>query len=160
MKITDFTFIDEMENYDKINNPLKLSVYALLPIGIKWKYCEKEYKIKNGNKIIAKLLKDNKHIAVIEIPKNRTLNDAYIISGNNTQEYNIRNILNKTELTITSPYITGENNHIKLNKNAAIFNDVYYAYNELYFFIFIENEYYKFTFDLKTGNIGKLIVSQ
>jgi hypothetical protein len=51
------------------------------------------------------------------------------------------------------------------HSNILIFSSVFgkihdYEYNELYFFISIENEYYRFAFDLKTGNIGNLIVSR
>jgi hypothetical protein len=160
MEIVNFTFIDEIENYDKVNNPLRLSVYKLLPIGIKWDYGGKEYKMQNGNKIIATVLKDNKHIAVIEVPKNEILNNAYIIDGKNIQKYNIRNLLNNSGLIIKSPYIFGENNDIKLDKNSVIFDYVHYECNELYFFISIGNEDYRFSFDMETGNIGKLIVSR
>jgi hypothetical protein len=128
-----------------------------LPIGIKWNYNGQEYRIQNGNKIIAKLLKDNKHIAVIE--ENKKINEAYIINGYNIQEYNIRKLLDKKDLTITSPYIT-ENNIIKLNKETLAFYNVYYEGMELYFFVFIENEYYRFSFDLETGEIGELIISR
>ncbi|MDR1451686.1 MAG: hypothetical protein LBI57_05075 [Helicobacteraceae bacterium] len=128
-----------------------------MPIGIKWNYNGQEYRIQNGNKIIAKLLKDNKHIAVIE--ENKKINEAYIINGYNIQEYNIRKLLDKKDLTITSPYIT-ENNIIKLNKETLAFYNVYYEGMELYFFVFIENEYYRFSFDLETGEIGELIISR
>jgi hypothetical protein len=154
--IENLTFINEIENYDRENNPLHLSVYELLPVGIKWNYNGQEYKIQNGNKINAKLLKDDKHIAIIE--ENKKMNEAYIINGNNIQKYNIRKLLNKKDLTINSPYIMG--NNIKLNKETLTFYDVYYEELELYFFAFIRNEYYRFSFDVETGGIGKLITSR
>jgi hypothetical protein len=103
--INDFIYIEEIENYDKENNPLKLSVYELLPVGIKWNYNGKEYKIQNGNRITAKLLNDKKHIAIIEISNNKSgkLNEAFIVDGNNIQEYNIRELLGKNNLEIKSP---------------------------------------------------------
>ncbi|MDR0434128.1 MAG: hypothetical protein LBH21_03575 [Gracilibacteraceae bacterium] len=36
--INNFALIEEIDNYDKANNPLNLSVYELLPIGVKWDY--------------------------------------------------------------------------------------------------------------------------
>ena len=46
-EITNFTIIEAFEKYDKHKNQLKLSVYDLLPIGIKWNYNGKEYTNKN-----------------------------------------------------------------------------------------------------------------
>jgi hypothetical protein len=156
--INDFTYIEEIENYDKGNNPLKLSAYELLPVGIKWNYNGQEYKIQNGNRITAKLLNDKKHIAIIE--ENEKLNEAYIVDGNNIREYNIRELLDEKNLEIKSPYIIGENNYTKLNKDILIFYDVFYVRQELYFYVNIENEDYRFSFDFETGKIGKLIISK
>jgi hypothetical protein len=157
--ITNFEFIEKTEGYDKINNPLRLSVYELLPAGIKWHYNGKEYKIKKETGLVAILLNDEKHIAVVEETLNGELNEAYIVTGNNIQKYNIRRLLNESDLTIKSPYAAEENNTVK-DKNTIIFDAVYYEGQELYFFIFIKNEYYRFSFNLENGKIGKLIVSR
>jgi hypothetical protein len=69
--INDFTLIEEIENYDRAANPLKLSVYELLPIGVKWNYKGREYEIQNGHRLTAKLLNDRKHIAIIEVHDNK-----------------------------------------------------------------------------------------
>jgi hypothetical protein len=68
--------------------------------------------------------------------------------------------LTENDLEIRSPHITGDNNRIKLNKDTLIFYDVYYEGRELYFYVIIENKDYRFSFDLETGKIGKLIISK
>jgi hypothetical protein len=158
--ISNFTLIEKIENYDKAGNPLNLSVYELLPIGIKWNYNGRAYEIQNGNKLTAKLLNDRKHIAIIEVSDNKNLNEAYIVDGTNVQKYNIRKLLDENDLEIRSPHIIGENNRIKLNKCTLIFYDVYYVDRELYFYVIIENADYRFSFDLETGKIGELTISK
>jgi hypothetical protein len=148
-EIIDFTIIEVFEKYDKHKNLLNLSVYDLLPCGIKWNCNGKEYLIKNGNKIDALLLKDNKSISIIEEPYNKIKNKTYIINGNNEIEFNIRNLLfgNKK---ITLEYDI---------KDLYIW-EAHYIGNELYYFINTNGYDYRFLFDLETGKIGDLIFSK
>jgi hypothetical protein len=158
--IRNFTLIEEIEHYDKAGNPLHLSVRELLPVGVKWNCNGREYEIQNGNKLTAKVLNDRKYIAIIECSDNKKLNEAYIVDGTNIQKYNIRKLLDENDLEIRPPHITGENNRIKLNKDTLIFYDVYYEGRELYFYVIIGNEDYRFSFDLETGGIGELAASK
>jgi hypothetical protein len=158
--INNFILSEEIADYDKTNKPQQLSVYELLPVAISWNYQGKKYAIQNGNKLTAKLLNDKKHIAIIETSKNKKLNEAYIVDGHNIQKYNIRKLVNKTNLEIKAPYSAGENDYIKLDKNSLFFYDVYYVGPELYFYVIIQNEDYRFSFALETGEIGKLIISK
>jgi hypothetical protein len=92
-KIINFKIIEAFEKYDEHKNPLNLSVYDLLPVGVKWNYNGKEYQINNGNKMETLLLKNNQSISIIEEPYNKIKNRAYIINGNNEIQYNVNNLL-------------------------------------------------------------------
>jgi hypothetical protein len=127
---------------------------------VKWNYNGQAHEIQNGNRLTVKLLNDRKHIAIIEVSDNRNLNEAYIVDGTSVQKYNLRKLLNETNLEIRSPHIIGDNHRIKLNKDTLIFYDVYYINQELYFYAVVENEDYRFSFDLETGKIGKLTISK
>jgi hypothetical protein len=137
--ILNFKIIESFEKYDNHKNPLNLSVYDLLPVGVKWNCNGKEYQINNGNKMDALLLKNNQSISIIEEPYNKIKNRAYIINGNNEIQYNINNLL--FEYNFKDLYIW-ETRYIK---------------NELYYFININGFDYRFSFDLETGKIGELI---
>ena len=158
--ITNFELIYKYGNYDRKNNLSGLTVEELMPIGIKWKYNGQEYKINNGKKLSAILLENNKNIAIVEEPYNNQLNKAYIINGNNTEKYNVKNLLNKIDLKTRSPYILGGNNFVRINKYGLLFDYPCYEGNELYFHISANNNEYRFLFDLETGKIGELIYSR
>jgi hypothetical protein len=138
-QIMEFSYIEALEDYDKINNPLKLPAYELLPVGIKWKYNGQEYIINNGTKITALLLTDNQNIVVIEEPDDEKLNKAYIVNGKNEIKYDIKKII---------------------RQDKEIINDVKYVNNELYYFGKNNGIKYKFTIDLEKGGINKLIFIQ
>ena len=138
---TNFTIIKAFEKYDKHKNQLKLSVYDLLPIGIKWNYNGKEYTINNGNKIEALLLKDNKNISIIEEPYSIIKNKAYIIDGNSKTKYNIKGLLLENKNFISE---------YKVNK--LYIYEAHYIDNELYYFININEFDYRFIFNIEDGN--------
>jgi hypothetical protein len=148
-EIINFTIIETFEKYDKHKNPLNLSVYDLLPCGVKWNYKGKEYSIKNGNKIEALLLKNNKCISIIEEPYNKMKNKAYIINGNSEIKFNIG-------------YLLLENKKLTLEYNIKDLYvcEAYYIGNELYYFININGYDYRFLFDVENGKIGELIFSR
>jgi hypothetical protein len=148
-EIINFTIIEVFEKYDKNKNPLNLSVYDLLPRGIKWNCNGKEYSINNGNKIYALLLKNNKSISIIEKPYNKVENKTYIINGNNEIEFNIRNLL------LGNKKIT-----LEYNIRDLYIWEAYYIGNELYYFINTNGSDYRFSFDFETGKIGDLIFSR
>ena len=59
-EIRNFATIERFEKYDKIKNPLQLSVNDLLAIGVEWEYNGQKFKLQKGKKIEAVLLKNNK----------------------------------------------------------------------------------------------------
>jgi hypothetical protein len=144
-KIINFKIIETFEKYDKHKNPLNLSVYDLLPVGVKWNCNGKEYQINNGNKIEALLLKNNQSISIIEEPYNKIKNKAYIINGNNEIQYNVNNLL------LENKKLTREYNF----KDLYVW-ETHYVDNEFYCFININGFDYRFSFDSETGEIGEL----
>ena len=145
-QISNFEKIEQFENYNKNTNHLHLSVYDLLPIGVKWNYNGKKYIIKNGNKIEALLLNNNVSIAIIEEPYNIIKNKAYIINGNNEIEYDLKELLRENKNLITEYDI----------KDFFIY-EIHYIDSELYCFINIDEFDYRFSLNVLNGKIGKLI---
>jgi hypothetical protein len=150
--ITDFVIIEEHKKYDKVNNPLRLSVYDLMPTGVEWNCNGKKYKIRNGNKITPLLLKDNKHIAIVEESYNIHKNKAYIIDGNNEIKYNIKDLLFQNKSLLSKYYI--------YNIADFVVFSAYYINEELYFFVNIRGLDYRFSFDVNHGKYGELIISR
>jgi len=142
-EIIDFTIIEAFEKYDKHKNPLKLSVYDLLPSGIKWNYNGNEYLVNNGNKMSVLLLKNKKNISIIEEPYNKQKNKAYIVNGSNEIAYDIKNMLLENKLFISD-----------YNVNEYYIYEAYYIENELYYFMNINGFDYRILFDLGIGNFN------
>ena len=150
-EIENILIIESFEKYDKQKNPLKLSVYDLLPCGVKWKYNGNEYLINNENKIEVLLLKNNENISIIEEPYNKIKNKAYIVNGENEVKYNIKDLLL-------------ENKEFMLEYNGIniFIYEAHYIENELFYFLNINGFDYRILFDLKSGelNYKKLIFSR
>jgi len=138
--IYNFKLLTNLDGYDAIMNPKGLSVYELLPYGVEWECNGVAYRIKNENKIIPLLLKSNDKIALIKSPFDKKENQALIITSFNEVNWNVSAMIREK------------------NKN-AIFTDVYYVFDELFFFVNINNCDYRFSFDTKNGRAGDLIVS-
>ncbi|CNC62261.1 hypothetical protein [Yersinia similis] len=136
--INNFTIIDTLGSYDRKLNPQGLSVLELLPIGISWSYAGKKKEIYDNDKIIPLLLRDSSGIALIKSPFNKVNNKAYILNPDKTIKWDVKR---------------------NLNINDAIFFDVYYISNDLYFFIYINGGGFRFLFDIESGSIGELIRS-
>jgi hypothetical protein len=147
MIIEKFELKNSLGNYDKINNPDRLNVLELSPNTVSW-YCNGLYhEIKNNNKLLALLLTDKKQIAVIEDLTTKQNNAAYIVDGDSRKTWDVLSVFR------------AKNNDFVMNKY-IFFNDSYYVNDELYFFIIINNTYFRFSFNPYNGEIGKLIESR
>ncbi|MGG7523010.1 hypothetical protein ACQ3G4_16715 [bacterium BS0013] len=138
--VNDFKLLNNLDWYDAILNPKGLSIYELLPYGVEWECNGIAYKLENENKIIPRLLKSNDQIALIKSPFDKKENQALIITSFNEVKWNVSTMIREK------------------NKN-AIFTDVCYVFDELFFFVNINNCDYRFSFDPKNGRAGDLIVS-
>lgn len=138
--ISNFKLLDNLDGYDKVGNPNGLSMIELLPYGVTWLCNGKINEIKHNDKITSLLLKNNNGIALIKSPFNRIGNNAYIISPSNEIIWDVGSI-------------------IRDGTSEIIFSDVYYVSDELNFFVNVDGRDYRFTFDPKTGQTGKLTPS-
>lgn len=138
--ISAFKLLDNLDGYDKVANPKRLSVFELLPYGITWLCNGRINEIKHNDKIIPLLLKDNDGIALIKSPFNKKDNQAYIMAPFNEIKWNVGGLVRK-------------------NIESAIFSDVYYVLNDLCFFVNVGGRDYRFVFEPNTGKIGNLIPS-
>lgn len=139
-KINNFNLLHDFEEYEKTTNPKGLSVFDSLPHGVSWLFDENKYEIKYDDKIVALLLQDNQGIALIESPFNQK-NQAYIISPPNEIKFNVGEIARKAFGNI-------------------VFTDAYFISNEIFFFVNRDGHDYRFSFEPKNGEIGRLIQSR
>lgn len=125
----------------KKNNPQRLSVFDLLSRGVTWSYLNKQYEIKDGNGVVSLLLTGCNEIALIKAPFDKDANRAWIISADSTVKWDVSSIIKKAY-------------------SDAVFYDVYYIGGELFFFIHINNDDFRFSFDAISGDIGVLLQSR
>jgi len=129
-----------------INRKEGSSIGEQLPSAITWSYKGEKHTITFPQKAIVLLLKDLENMAVIESPYDKS-NKAYILSGERDIKWNLSEL-------IKDVFPNPQNRYI-------YFSDVYYIENQLYFFINTGDIYdYRFSFDPKTGMIGKFITSR
>ncbi|MFJ3456051.1 hypothetical protein ACIPMZ_03660 [Scandinavium goeteborgense] len=139
--IDNFRVTDNLAGYDKINNPQRLSVFDLLSRGVTWSYLNKQYEINDSKGVISLLLTGHNEIALIKAPFDMDANRAWIISADGTVKWDVSNI-------------------VKKNCSNTVFYDVYYIDGELYFFIHINNDDFRFSFDVTSGDMGVLLQSR
>lgn len=120
-----------------------ISIIDMLPNKITWEYMGKHFEWEDNEKLISLLLKDQRHIAIIESPYSKILNESYIIDGNGIIIWNIKDLLQQ-----------------KHSFSQVIFYDTYYINDILYFFVVVAGVDYRFCFNLSTGEIGGLIESR
>lgn len=118
-----------------------MSVFDLLSKGVTWSHLNKQYEIKDDKGVISLLLTGHNEIALIKAPFDKDANRVWIISANGTVKWNVSNIISK--------YYSD-----------AVFYDVYYIDGELYFFIHINNDDFRFSFDATSGDMGVLLQSR
>lgn len=144
--ISNFQYIYESGDILKRKD---LSVYQKNPVGISWDYMGKSFKRDNvSSRLHADISYQSNLIAIIEGPFTTSpdQNKAYIIDGGNNIIFNV------AELFL-------EKNKDLLFGKALFFNGVSFD-NGLYFFLDINNNGFRFQFNIETGEIGKLIESR
>jgi hypothetical protein len=79
--VDDFTVVERLPGYDVMNNPQRLTVAELIPIGVNWKSGGIFRSIQNQDGVIGVLLRDLSGIAIVEAPYDPSSNKAYIIDS-------------------------------------------------------------------------------
>ena len=138
--IKDFAVIDDPGSYDREANSQDLSVWELLPNGVSWSFLGCSYKIESFDKLIPKLLPGGIGIAVVISPFNTKNNKALIINPDGSVMWDVS--------TVTKDLV-----------GAGIFSDVYYVSGQLCFFVNINNQDFRFSFDVASGTVGVLVSS-
>ena len=123
------------------------SIDDFLPIEITWEYNGSIY---NRNKeaayeVLDFLLEHDNVIGVVENPYTGEYNSAYVLSATNQIIWNVSDLF---IAIYGSKYYGG----IKMH-----FVDVRIENGSLYFFINISNCDFRFSFNIKTGEIGRLV---
>jgi hypothetical protein len=91
MKIDKFTEQFKDQGYNRKNNPKRLPIKELLPIGASWFVGNKQIKITFHDYGIVCLLSDMSGIAVVEFHDSTTGKaKAYILNADGTTRFNIR----------------------------------------------------------------------
>ncbi|MCK8669443.1 hypothetical protein M1M11_31660 [Pseudomonas azerbaijanoccidens] len=138
--VTDFTVVDGLGNYDREANPQGLSVWELLPKEVSWSFLGRSYKIESPDKLIPQLLIDGIGIAVVVSPFNAEKNKALVVKPDGEVMWDVS--ARASALT-----------------KGGVFSDVYYVSGRLCFFVNINNQDFRFSFDVVSGEIGRLILS-
>lgn len=128
--------------YDK-ENKNRLSVFDLLPETISWEFGSKFYSLNNNDKIISKLLDDEKLIAIIEAPFNIKHNKAYIINGNSEIVINVSELFEE-----------------KYGHRTVYFSDIYCIDTKLFYFLTFNNSDFRIEIDIHNFLIGNLVESR
>jgi hypothetical protein len=148
MIIENFSYIYSTdESYDRLENPDRLNIFELSPLGISWYYEEQYYEITNARRLYALLLQEKVEIAIVEAPFDNSNNDAYIVDAKGKKIWDVRYLFHIRYKTIIKNYY-------------ASFDYPIYESSDLYFHVTINNLEYRFAFDILTGNMGELIESR
>jgi len=138
--IENYRTFDDLGSYDRDNNPLGLTVEQLAPKGASWSYKGVSHKFESSLGLIAIPLKDGSGIAFVIAPYNKKENKAIVINPDGTTMWDV------SDMT-------------KSACRDCMFSEVYYVLAELCFFISCNENDFRFSFDAKTGEAGKLIPS-
>ena len=138
--VSDFTVLDGLGNYDREANPQGLSAWKLLPKEVSWSFLGCLYKIESAEKLIPQLLIGVTGIAVVVSPFNAEKNKALVIKPDGEVMWDVS--------ALASAMIKG-----------GIFSDVYYVSGLLCFFVNINDQDFRFSFDAVSGEIGILTAS-
>ncbi|WP_409310364.1 hypothetical protein [Pectobacterium sp. B1J-3] len=111
-----------------------------MPYGISWLCNENKQEIIYTDKIIPLPLQDNSGIALIKSPFSKEDSQAYIINPHGDICFDI-----------------GES--IRKNERDAIMSDVYYIFNDLFFFFNVNGCDYRIQVEPKVGIVGEVILS-
>lgn len=115
IKLQNFRHIEVDPSYDKVQNPKRLTVRELLPIGASWEHKGKKHEVLKSSGVIAVPLTDFSGIAIVEGPFDAgPKNHAYIMNADGSVRFEI---IKPSELY------------------TSLFSDVYYVVGELCFFL-------------------------
>jgi hypothetical protein len=127
------------QNYDRVNNPKRLSVKELRPIGVEWFVENKQFRIDLKDSARLRLLSDMSGIAVVQFDSDEKKGGkAYIINPDGTKKFDIK---------------------LPTEYSASRFYDVYYIDDDLYFF-FYDGEDYRALVDVSTGEVKSIHISR
>jgi len=114
-KLQNFRHIELDPSYDKIQNPKRLTVRELLPVGASWEHNGQKYEVLKPWGVLAVPLNDFRSIAIVEGPfETGQKNHAYVMNADGSVRFEINK---PSEL------------------NTSSFSDVYYVSSELCFFL-------------------------
>ncbi|KVM76842.1 hypothetical protein [Burkholderia stagnalis] len=77
--VTDYAFIERRPGYDAANNPLRLTVAQLTPVGVTWRADGVQHVIRNESGVIA----------VVEAPFDSSANCAYLVDAHDSLRRNV-----------------------------------------------------------------------
>lgn len=141
-KIESFKYINSISSTILWNR----SVGELQPTGFSWKYDGKIFsRIQEKGVLCAVLSGCDNVIGVVENPYNGGFNAAYVLNGANQIIWDVSDL-----------FIAAYGNNY-YDSTALHFVDVRIEKGTLYFFINISNYDFRFSIDIKTGAIGRLI---
>jgi len=135
-KLQNFRHIELDPNYDKIQNPKRLTVRELLPVGASWEHNGQKYEVLKPWGVLAVPLNDFRSIAIVEGPfETGQKNHAYVMNADGSVSFEIKK---PSELTTSS------------------FSDVYYVSGELCFFMSGSSGDFRLSINEINGTISKI----
>lgn len=135
-KLQNFRHIELDPSYDKIQNPKRLTVRELLPIGASWEYNGQKYEVFKPWGVLAVPLNDFRSIAIVEGSfETGQKNHAYVMNANGSVRFEINK---PSELTTSA------------------FFDVYYISGELCFFLSGSSGDFRLSINEIDGRISKI----
>jgi len=139
-KLQNFRHIELDPSYDKIQNPKRLTVSELLPVGASWEHNGQKYEVLKSWGLLAVPLSDFSGIAIVEGPfETRKKNHAYVMNSAGSVRFEINK---PSELSTSS------------------FSDVYYVTGELCFFLAGSSGDFRLSINEIDGTISKISPSR
>jgi hypothetical protein len=92
--VNDFTVVERLPGYDVMNNPQRLTVAELTPIGVNWKSGGIFRSIQSQDGVIGVLLRGLSGIAIVEAPYDPSSNKAYIIDSDGKVRAHVKSQMN------------------------------------------------------------------
>jgi hypothetical protein len=133
-KLTNIIRVFKDQDYDRINNPKRLPIMELLPIGVSWDVGENKIELNFNKCAIVLPLSDQTGLAIVEFENfSYESSHAYVVNADGSKRFDVYH----------TPEIF----------NKSHFYDVYYIDNKLNFFIFSNNKDYRLTVDDSDGSI-------
>ncbi|MBN3815606.1 hypothetical protein G3N57_02860 [Paraburkholderia sp. Se-20369] len=87
--VTDFANIERRPGYDAVNNPLRLAVAELTPIGVMWQSAGVRHVVRNESGVIGRVLGDAGGVAIVEAPFEASGNRAYLVDADGSLRGNL-----------------------------------------------------------------------